>query len=78
MTMAKIGDMTLEELKKVIDEAIDERLTQMLGSFEIEEDDDEEEEMTWDEIRAEVEKHRWTPPAGAKSSLEFLREDRDS
>lgn len=75
--MAKIGDMTLEELKKVIEEAIDERLTQMFGVFEVEDDDDVE-EMTWDEIRAEVEKHRWTPPPGAKSSLEFLREDRDS
>jgi hypothetical protein len=75
--MATIGDMTLEELKKVIEEAIDERLTQMFGVFEVEDDDDVE-EMTWDEIRAEVEKHRWTPPPGAKSSLEFLREDRDS
>jgi hypothetical protein len=56
---------------------IDERLTRALGAFE-EPDEDDEDELTWDEIRANVEKHRWTPPPGAKSSLELLREDRNT
>jgi hypothetical protein len=76
--MTTISDMTLEELKKLINEAVDERLTQLLDTFEIPEEPDEDDNLTWDEIRAFVERHRWTPPPGAKSSLELLREDRDS
>jgi hypothetical protein len=33
--------------------------------------------VSWDEIRALAERHRWSPP-GAKSPLKLLREDRDS
>lgn len=76
--MATIEKMTLEELQRLIDERIDERLTMLLGTFEIPEEPDEDDNLTWDEIRASVERHRWTPPPGAKSSLELLREDRDS
>jgi hypothetical protein len=76
--MKTIAEMTLEELKKLIDDAIDERLTQLLGTFEVPDEPDEDNNRTWDEIRASVERHRWTPPPGAKSSLELLREDRDS
>ena len=74
--MATIEKMTLEELQRLIDERIDERLTMLLGTFEIAEEPDEDDNLTWDEIRASVESHRWTPPPGAKSSLELLREDR--
>ena len=76
--MATIADMTMEELKKLVEETIDRRLTQLLGTFEIPDEADEDEDLTWDEIRASVDRHRWTPPPGAKSSLELLREDRDS
>ena len=75
--MDTIATMTLEDLKKFVDDAIDERLTRLLGTFEIPEEPDEGDDLTWDEIRANVERHRWTPPPGAKSSLELLREDRD-
>ncbi len=74
--MTTIAEMTIEDLKEFVDQAIDKRLTQMLGSFEIAEEIDDEGE-SWDEIRDDVERHRWTPPPGAKSSLELLREDRD-
>jgi len=76
--MASIEKMTLEELRRLIDERIDDRLTRLLGKFEIPDEPDEDDDLTWDEIRAAVERHRWTPPPGAKSSLELLREDRDS
>jgi hypothetical protein len=76
--MATIANMTLDELKKFVQETIDERLTQMLGTFEIPDESDEDNNLTWDDIRVSVERHRWTPPPGAKSSLELLREDRDS
>jgi len=29
------------------------------------------------EVVKSIEENRWTPPPGAKSSLEMLREDRD-
>ena len=76
--MATIANMTLEDLKKFVEETIDERLTRLLGTFEIPDEPDEDDGLTWDEIRASVERNRWTPPPGAKSSLEFLREDRES
>lgn len=76
--MATIANMTLEDLKKFVEETLDERLTRLLGTFEIPDEPDEDDSLTWDEIRASVEQHRWTPPPGAKSSLELLREDRES
>jgi hypothetical protein len=78
--------LTLEALQKLIDDRIatqmNERLAILLDKFEIGEDElfadeDEFDHLTWDEIRESVEKHRWTPPPGAKSSLEYLREDRE-
>lgn len=80
--MATIQNMTLEELQHLIDERIDERLTHLLGKFEIGEDelftDDEPDTRTWEQVKQDIERDRWTPPPGAKSSLELLREDRDS
>jgi len=79
--MATIANMTLEELKRLIDRRIDERLGRMFGAFEIQEADlfeEESDNRTLQEVFASIEKNRWTPPSGAKSSLELLREDRDS
>ena len=80
--MATIQNMTLEQLQHLIDERIDERLTRLLGKFEIGEDelftDDEPDMRTWEQVKQDIERDRWTPPPGAKSSLELLREDRDS
>ena len=83
---ATVGDMTVEELKRLIAdtvaEAIDQRLTRLLGNFEIDEQelfaDDEIDSRTWEEVKRDVERDRWTPPPGAKSSLALLREARDS
>jgi aminoglycoside phosphotransferase len=73
--------MTLEELKRLIDQRVDERLSKVLGEFEVQETeffDDEPDSRSLKEVFESVEKNRWTPPPGAKSSLELLREDRDS
>lgn len=66
--MLTIANMSLKGLKKFVEETLDERLTRLLGTFEIPDEPDEDEHLTWDEIRASVEQHRWTPPPGAKSS----------
>jgi hypothetical protein len=75
--MITIANMTTEDLKQFVEALIDERLTRLLGAFEIPEETEANDDLTWDEIRADVDRHRWTPPPGAKSSLELLREDRD-
>lgn len=79
--MATIANMTKEELQQLIDERIDERLTHLLGRFEMEEEalfaDDEPDTRTWEQVKQDIERDRWTPPPGAKSSLELLREDRE-
>ncbi len=75
--MATIANFTVEDLKRLVEETVDQRLTHLLGIFEMPDTDDEE-PLTWDEIRAMADRYRWTPPQGAKTSLEFLREDRDN
>ena len=76
--MATVQDMTLDDLRKFIEATVDERLSRLLGVFEVPEEPVADDDLTWDEVRAAVERHRWTPPPGARSSLELLREDRDS
>jgi hypothetical protein len=80
--MATIEKMTIEQLRRLIDERIDERLTGLLGKFEIDEEelfaDEEPDTRTWEQVKQDIERDRWTPPPGAKSSLELLREDRES
>jgi hypothetical protein len=79
--MATVQNMTLEQLKRLIDQRIDERLTVLLGRFEIDEEalftDEEPDTRTWEQVQQDIEQDRWTPPSGAKSSLELLREDRE-
>ena len=77
--MADIQNMSLEELQGLIDRRIAERLG-ILG-FEIEEaalfGDEEPDTRTWEQVKQDIARDRWTPPPGAKSSLELLREDWD-
>ena len=74
--MSTVADMTIEELKHFVESTLDEWLTKSLGTFD-DADDTQNVELPWSEIRAAVDRVRWTPPAGAKSSLEFLRVDRE-
>lgn len=76
--MATVADMTLEQLKQLINDELDQRLTRVLGNLDAEDGDEAEAGLSWEEIRRRVEQHRWTPPTGAKSSIDFLREDRES
>jgi polyhydroxyalkanoate synthesis regulator phasin len=66
----KVGDMTLDELKDVIREVVQE--DKPIKPWYIQKPDRPIEELL-DEIFANI----WTPPPGSKSSLEYLREDRD-
>jgi hypothetical protein len=79
--MATIGNMTLEELKQLISQTVDLRLKALFGDLEISDDvfagDEPEDKRSWDEVRESIKRNRWTPPPGAKSSLDLLREDRE-
>ncbi|MBI5669333.1 MAG: hypothetical protein HZC41_15120 [Chloroflexi bacterium] len=61
--------MTLDELKVLINQEIDQRLQSLSLPKTT---------RTVKEINESIRRHRWTPPPGSKSSLELLREDRDA
>jgi len=72
--MKTLDKMTLEELEIWMDARIDEKLQTFMMLLMT---DDEPDDRTWEQVKADIERDRWTPPPNAKSSLELLREDRD-
>ena len=68
MATERVGDMTLEELKALIRETVEEIqvMQKPSGRFSVE------------EIIERVRRHRPTLPPGSPSNQELLREDRDS
>ncbi len=71
MAAERIGDMTVQELKGLIRQEIDERL-RIHELLERPRDT-----RSVQEILESIDRHRWTPPPGSKSTGELLREDRD-
>lgn len=71
MAAERVGDMTVQQLKQLIAEEIDQRLRihELLRR--------PKDTRSVQEILESIDRHRWTPPPGAKSTLELLREDRD-
>lgn len=72
-----IANMTHSELEHLINTLIEQRLKHLLGEFEID-DNEALDTRSLEEVYASIDAHMWTPPSGAKSSLELLREDRES
>lgn len=72
--MKTLDKMTLEELEIWMDARIDEKLQSFMMLLMA---DDEPDDRTWEQVKADIERDRWTPPPNAKSSLELLREDRN-
>lgn len=83
--MSTIEHMTLEELQRLNDERLGERVDKRLSVFrsktELEEKgflpNNSADLRNWEQVKQDVKRHRWTPPSGAKSPLELLRDDRD-
>ena len=71
MAAQHVGEMTLDELNQLIEQVVDRRLR--LQPMPRRKDP-----RSVEEILDSIDQHRWTPPPGAKSSLELLREDRDA
>jgi hypothetical protein len=68
--MESIGEMTLQELEALIERVVEDKL-RLRPMYK------QTSEKPIAELLDEIWNNRWTPPPGAKSSLEFLREDRD-
>ena len=64
----RVGDMTIEELKALINQAVEQRTSgvRQLGG-----------KRSIAEINASVDKHLWTPPPDTPSLVVLIREDRD-
>jgi hypothetical protein len=71
MAAETVGDMTVKELKQLIAEEVDQRL-RIHNLLERPKDT-----RSVQEILESIDRHRWTPPPGSKSTGELLREDRD-
>jgi hypothetical protein len=61
--------MTVDELKGLVNEIVDQKLHQQKQRSK--------DPRSLQKLFDEIDQHIWTPPPGAKSTLELLREDRD-
>lgn len=82
MASATIGKMTVDELKQLIVDLMEERrLAYLFGDLDMEEaellgPDDEPETRDLEEILDSIDRNRWTPPPGSPSPSEMIHEDR--
>jgi len=70
MQARKVADMTVEELKALVNGLVDERIDQLQTTKPIDHN-------KLKQVMASIERHRWTPAPGTPSVVEMLREDRD-
>ncbi|MFB2920132.1 MULTISPECIES: hypothetical protein [Aerosakkonema] len=72
MTPQRVADMTIEELKTLISQVVEEKIgySQRPQS--------PKDTRSVQQVLAAMDRIRWTPPAGAPSVVEMIREDRDS
>ena len=69
MVAAKIGEMTVDDIKCLIAEVVDERLRNCWQQSR--------DTRSIEEVLAAMDRWRWTPPPGSTSTTELLREERD-
>jgi len=79
MAANRIADMTQEELTALIEQTVDrrlaDRLDHVLEIIKIIEDTPDPRSL--DAVFESITENIWTPPPGARSSVELLRADRD-
>lgn len=68
MDSERVSDLTMHELRKLIGEAVDERLQTWPRPYDA---------RSTQAVLQSIDKNIWTPPPGSPSTLELLREDRD-
>jgi hypothetical protein len=81
--MTTIANMTIDELKHLIVQLMeDRRIVYLFGEPEMQEAElgieDEPDNRTLEEVFASIERNRWTPPPGTPTPAQMIRDDRDS
>jgi hypothetical protein len=69
MVSAKIVDMTVDDIKSLITEVVDERLQNWWQKSK--------DSRSLEEVLAAMDRLRWTPPTDSPSTTELLRENRN-
>ncbi|MFZ4815977.1 MAG: hypothetical protein ACOYL5_15680 [Phototrophicaceae bacterium] len=64
----KVADFSVDDLRQFVDQAIDTKLAETIRPLS---------DTALDDLLAKIEATLLTLPLGAKSSLEYIREDRD-
>jgi hypothetical protein len=70
MTAERVVDLTMDELKTMIAQVVDERLGQGEPLENV------VKKRSLQEIMDSVDRHRWTPPSGSPTGSEMIREER--
>lgn len=68
MASQDITDVTLDELREWVDAQVDRRLQERLKPTD---------KRSVQEFNESIRRNRWTPPEGAPSNLELIRQDRE-
>jgi hypothetical protein len=67
MNPEKLGDMTLDELTKLVEKIVERQLHPP-----------KKDTRSLEEVLDSLDRNRWTPPPGSPSTLQMIREDRDA
>jgi hypothetical protein len=71
MATEHVADMTVQELRTLVEAIVDERIRSCTRPYK------QQSDRPVREVLASMRRNLWTPPPGSKSSLELLREDRE-
>lgn len=69
MATPKITEMTIDDIRALITEVVDERLANHWQQSR--------DNRSVDEVLAAMDRLRWAPPSGSLTTTELLRADRD-
>jgi predicted naringenin-chalcone synthase len=75
--MEKKPNITREEVQTMIDEAVEQKVQQLLQKF-LPVSSELEDSCTLEEVLASTDLHRWIQPPGSPSVVDLIREDRDN
>jgi hypothetical protein len=72
MAAGRVGDMSMQELRNLITAIVEQRVTSPQPKPY-----QQQGQRSMKEVLRSMRENLWTPPPGARSSVELLREDRD-
>ena len=67
MQTERVADMTIDDLKAFVTRIVNEKLRRS-----------PKDDRTLEEVLAAMDRIRWTPPPGSRTTLEMLQEDRSA